>query len=383
MLTVGVGSGAQQPGERRAPRRRHRPAGGARASTWRSRQPQPGRRGAGDGLRRPRRVPPQRRPPAVLAVADDPQAGPVAERRHLPADGRLVDDGDADRARRHVQLDPARTPRRRPPRRSSPTPTGSPSSSGSRNPPSPTSQATVQEAVQPGYTAGPTGPDNDFRCELQERGRRRARRWRASSPSSGAPCTASFTLPSTANIGQEIVTCTVWNSFDYDPEIAITKINAPTAVRGDLTPPATVTSNYAVTNPGNTPLQQRPRHRRQVRTGDAGARRRVQRRRHQQQPQLDLAETWQFTCTRAVVGARRRRRPGRRHIVNTATVTGTDPTGTTVDGDRHRRRRRLLPGHHADQARQRRSRWSIVATSGRRSPTPTPSPTPATRRSAR
>ena len=35
-------------------------------------------------------------------------------------------------------------------------------------------------------------------------------------------------------IGQEIVTCTVWNSFDYDPAIGITKINDPTAVRGDL-----------------------------------------------------------------------------------------------------------------------------------------------------
>ena len=62
-------------------------------------------------------------------------------------------------------------------------------------------------------------------------------------------------------IGQEIVTCKVYNSFDYAPAIHLEKVNNPTEVRGDLAdnpnpgdPPATVTSSYTVTNPGNTPL---------------------------------------------------------------------------------------------------------------------------------
>ena len=39
------------------------------------------------------------------------------------------------------------------------------------------------------------------------------------------------------------------------PAIALTKVERPTQVRGDLAPPAnTVTSTFTVTNPGNTPL---------------------------------------------------------------------------------------------------------------------------------
>ncbi len=272
-------------------------------------------------------VPRARRPPAVFAVADDPQAGPIADQQHLPTHGRLVDDGHADSARRHVRLDPARTPRRRPRRRSSPTPTGSPSSSGTPQPAGLTSLATVQEAVQTGYTAGRPGLP-DFTCELKNQ--------------AGTPRTmegeltvsgnqASFTLPTTgANIGEEIVTCTVWNSFNYTPVIAITKTNIPTAVRGDLDPPAIVTSNYAVTNPGNTPLSNvfvlddkcatvtpvtNPGG---FNVGDVNS-----------NHKLDLPETWAFTCPRAVSGSPSPL-PGAQLIVNEATTFGTDPRGTTV-----------------------------------------------------
>ena len=122
---------------------------------------------------------------------------------------------------------------------------------------------------------------------------------RASSPITGD--TASFVLDP---IEQEIVTCTIWNSFDYDPTIGITKVNAPTAVRGDITPPATVTSSYAVTNPGNTPLSN-------VRVvddkcapvtsvelddfnvGDID-----------DDNLLDVTEVWEFTCTRPASACR-------------------------------------------------------------------------------
>jgi hypothetical protein len=50
-------------------------------------------------------------------------------------------------------------------------------------------------------------------------------------------------------IEQGIVTCSVYNSFDYERAINVTKVNDPTVVRGDLTPPTTVTSTYEVTNP--------------------------------------------------------------------------------------------------------------------------------------
>ena len=65
------------------------------------------------------------------------------------------------------------------------------------------------------------------------------------------PSSTAFTL----SVGPEdIATCTLRNSFNYAPAIALAKVNTPTIVRGDLTPPAEVTSNYVATNTGNTPL---------------------------------------------------------------------------------------------------------------------------------
>ena len=108
---------------------------------------------------------------------------------------------------------------------------------------------TVAEALKARlHGAGRPGPDNDFTLRAPGRGRQRSDESRETSPITGHP---SFTLDP---IGQEIVTCTVYNSFNYAPDIALTKVNSPTEVRGDLDPPAHVTSTYRVTNPGNTPL---------------------------------------------------------------------------------------------------------------------------------
>src|SRR5690606_26311608 len=54
---------------------------------------------------------------------------------------------------------------------------------------------------------------------------------------------------------EPIVTCSVYTSGDYEPAITLTKVNAPTVVRGALSPELReVTSAYVATNVGNTPL---------------------------------------------------------------------------------------------------------------------------------
>jgi hypothetical protein len=183
------------------------------------------------------------------------------------------------------------------------------------------SSAVVSEDVKTGFTPGRPGANNDFRCELRdEDGNVRV----VQGELTAAQGQATFELDP---IGQEIVTCSLFNSFDYEPEINITKVNAPTAVRGDLIPPATVTSTYAVTNPGNTPLSNvtvtdnrcapvLPVLTGGFNVGDTN-----------RNNLLNRPETWQFTCTRATVVSRGR---AAAPTVNTATVTGTDPEGTTV-----------------------------------------------------
>ncbi len=190
-------------------------------------------------------------------------------------------------------------------------------------PPEENSLATVTEAVQGGYTPGrPT--DDDFHCELRnEDGDVRVEEGELTITGD----TASFVLDP---IGQEIVTCTVWNSFDYDPEIGITKVNSPTAVRGDITPPATVTSSYEVTNEGNTPLSNvhviddkcAPVTSVELDDFNIGD--------IDDDNLLDLTEVWEFTCTRPASASRSVAAPTDT-IINEATVTGTDPTGETVE----------------------------------------------------
>ena len=192
-----------------------------------------------------------------------------------------------------------------------------------------TSAAAVSEAVQAGYTPGRPGAGNDFRCEAKDEDNT-TREITGDLTVSGG--TASFTLDP---IGNEIVTCTVYNSFDYDPAIEITKSNDPTVIRGDLDPAAQVTSTYRVSNPGNTPLSQvgvsddrcgpvtavpatGPNE------GDTNG-----------NGLLDpadpansvVAETWSFTCTRSLSGGGG---ADPEVIENTATARGVDPTGELV-----------------------------------------------------
>ena len=179
------------------------------------------------------------------------------------------------------------------------------------------SDATVSEALKPNYTAGRPDGD-DWSCEFKDvDGNTRT----VSGELTGA--NSSFDL---TGIGAEIGTCTVWNSYNYDPQIAIEKVNAPTEVRGDLDPATPVTSSYTVTNPGNTPLSNvtvtddkcgpvspgagaaNP--------GDADGNR-----------LLDLGEEWLFSCTRTIL---ERGRAAPVVVDNTAEVVGLDPAGTLV-----------------------------------------------------
>jgi uncharacterized repeat protein (TIGR01451 family) len=188
------------------------------------------------------------------------------------------------------------------------------------NPATSDSQATVQETLLPNFTAGRPAA-TDFRCEFKdEDGKVRVQE--------GELVNFAFTLNP---IREEIVTCTVWNSFNYQPAIAVAKVNAPTEVRGDLIPPASVTSSYVVTNPGNTPLSNvnvtdntcapvSPVPPTGVNAGDTDG-----------DGKLDPGEAWQFTCARPVHTSFLRLRGAPQNFVNTATARGTDPRGTAVN----------------------------------------------------
>jgi LPXTG-motif cell wall-anchored protein len=184
-----------------------------------------------------------------------------------------------------------------------------------------TSAATVSEAVQAGYPPGRPGADNDFRCEAKDENNN-TREITGDLTVSGG--TASFTLDP---IGNEIVTCTVYNSYDYEPAIDVTKVNDPTVIRGDLNPAAQVTSTYQVGNPGNTPLNQvgvtdnqcgpvTPVPATGPNQGDSNA-----------DGRLDVTETWTFTCTRSLSGGAG---PEPEVVENTAAARGVDPAGTLV-----------------------------------------------------
>ena len=142
----------------------------------------------------------------------------------------------------------ARRPRRRPSAR---TPTGSPSSSGNRYHRRPgLGGRRSRRRSRPGYTAGRPGPDNDFVVRVPGRGGRGAH---------GLPASSTWrtrtTRPSTSTrSGRRSAPARSTTPSTTHPAIALSKVNAPTEVRGDLDPPATVTSDFVVTNPGNTPL---------------------------------------------------------------------------------------------------------------------------------
>jgi uncharacterized repeat protein (TIGR01451 family) len=138
------------------------------------------------------------------------------------------------------------------------------------------------------------------------------------------PSSAAFSL----GVGPEdIATCTLRNNFVYAPAIALQKSNSPTLVRGDLDPPATVTSSYTATNPGNTalsgvtvtddtcgPVDPVPATGTNVGDTDGDGR-------------LDPGEAWRFTCTHPVQQSVAKTPVT---VTNTANVTGTDPRGVVV-----------------------------------------------------
>ncbi len=193
------------------------------------------------------------------------------------------------------------------------------------DPPEASSTATVAEASSAAHTPGRPGPGNDYRCEL----RNEVGDVRVVEDDFADPTNPQFELDP---IEQEIVTCTIWNSFDYEPDIELTKINSPSEVRGDLVPPAAVTSSFAVTNPGNTPLSDVsivddrcgpvvPVPPTGDNVGDSDG-----------DGLLDPGEEWRFTCTQPL-RVSRSTAPAGRNIVNNAEVTGLDPTGFQVNDD--------------------------------------------------
>jgi uncharacterized repeat protein (TIGR01451 family) len=197
-------------------------------------------------------------------------------------------------------------------------------------PPEADSAATVSEALQSEYTAGRPGPNNDFSCDFKDEDG--TVRHVTGELDLSDPDNPTFDLDP---IGQEIGTCKVYNSFDYQPAIALTKTNSPTEVRGDLDPPAEVTSDFRVTNPGNTPLSNvsvsddqcgaaTPVPATGNNAGDTNG-----------NGKLDPGEEWQFTCQRAI-STPSSTDPDGQNIVNNATATGTPPQGdpvTATDSD--------------------------------------------------
>jgi uncharacterized repeat protein (TIGR01451 family) len=173
----------------------------------------------------------------------------------------------------------------------------------------------VTETPQGGYTPGRPGPNNDWTCTFKNPNG-------SSTTTSGdfAASTSAFTIGVDPN---QIITCKVYNSFDYHAAISLTKVDTPTQVRGDISPPGnTVTSTFNVTNPGNTPLAQislvdtRCAPTRQ--SGDTN---------NDGLLAPNLGETWVYTCTRNLDNA-----PGSPPltVTNTAGVTGVDPTGALL-----------------------------------------------------
>lgn len=181
------------------------------------------------------------------------------------------------------------------------------------------SDAHVEEDLQTGFIRGRPDAD-DWTCEIKDADGNT--RTASGELSAGGP--PSFDL---SGIGQEIVTCSVYNSFDYEPDINVTKVNDPTVVRGDLTPPTPVTSTYEVTNPGNTPIgnitlvDDRCAPVEAVEQGGSNVGD------SNRDNKLQTSETWQFTCERATVVSRAATGTT---ITNTVEATGTDPRGTLV-----------------------------------------------------
>lgn len=173
--------------------------------------------------------------------------------------------------------------------------------------PSPPDATTMVEVVE--QTGDPYTPV-DYRCEVRDiDGNVRVEE---------GPLTGAFSL-SVASL--DIVTCTLRNSFDYAPGIAITKTDNPTLVRGDLSPPAQVVSTFVVTNTGNADLgsvhvsDDRCAPVAYV-AGDTNT-----------DSVLQTTETWTYSCTRDIVASVD---DVPLTITNLATVDAVDPAKTEV-----------------------------------------------------
>ena len=146
---------------------------------------------------------------------------------------------------------------------------------------------------------------------------------------------------------QQIITCNVYNSFDYGGRrIALTKVDSPVQVRGDLGGPgSSVTSTFTVTNPGTSALNTveltddkcTPQYQ-SGDTGDDGI------------LDNDPAETWIYTCTRVLTSS-----PGLSPaiVTNDARVGAVDPAGTAVSDYCLGQGGGVRPGDHVDEDTER------------------------------
>ncbi len=178
------------------------------------------------------------------------------------------------------------------------------------NPTDAATSATVVETLKPNYTAG-RPDDADYRCQVKDINGNVTVVEGELNQGNG------FSLDVDS---QDIITCSIYNSFDYAPDITLTKVDDPLQVRGDLAPPAnTVTSTFVATNTGNAVLDQvtltDDRCNPVGPSDDDG------------DGLLGIGESWTFTCTRNLTSS-----PGASPnlVVNNAEVTGVDPAGTLV-----------------------------------------------------
>jgi Prealbumin-like fold domain len=118
-----------------------------------------------------------------------------------------------------------------------------------------------------------------------------------------------------------IGTCTLYNDFNYQPALTVTKRAVANPVRGDGTG-WDQTYAFTLTNPGNTPLSinlSDPKCRPGTLTGPTGD--------LDSDGKLDTNETWTYTCKSRIVDAVTDQPLTE---TNTVTVVGTPPGGNVV-----------------------------------------------------
>ena len=182
------------------------------------------------------------------------------------------------------------------------------------NPEDNLTSAEVVETLQPGFTAGRPGANNDWKCTLKNDDGSEE----SAQGDFGGQGRPTFTLDVDP---QQIITCNIYNSFVYLPAIDLQKTDSPVQVRGGLgDPDSTVTSTFTVTNTGNAALSNveltddkcTPVYL----SGDTGA-----------DGILDPGEGWTYTCDRLFTASPG---PSPVTVTNNARVGATDPTGRAV-----------------------------------------------------